>query len=56
MVVDNKNSHLNHLNGHQLVKWRKCNKCGKKQELSMIPGNWNWKTTYNNKVLPTQKV
>lgn len=48
MVVDNKNSHLNHLNGRQLVKWRKCDKCGKKQELSMIPGNWKWKTTYRN--------
>lgn len=48
MVVDNQNSSLKHLHGNEMVKWRKCDKCGKKQELSMIPGEWHWKTTYNN--------
>lgn len=41
-------SHL-HCKEHQgiddtiLVKWRRCDCCGKKQEMDMLPGNWYWK-------------
>lgn len=53
MLVYNKKSNLRHLDGREMLKWRKCNKCGKKQELSMIPGEWKWKKTYRN--LPDNK-
>lgn len=42
-----------YLNNREMVKWRKCNKCGKKQELSMKPGDFKWKKTYRD--LPDNK-
>lgn len=29
-----------------LVKWRRCECCGKKQEMNMLPGNWYWEKSY----------
>lgn len=42
--------HLRHLNNRKMIKWRKCKKCLKKQELRTTPGNWKWVKT--NKKLP----
>jgi len=29
-----------------LIRWRRCDCCGKKQEMNMLPGNWHWVKSY----------
>lgn len=31
-----------------LTRWRKCECCGKKQEMNMLPGNWHWEKSYDD--------
>lgn len=33
------------LNNVEMIRWRECQSCGKKQELNRTPGNWKWVRT-----------
>lgn len=36
------------INDTVLEKWRRCDKCGKQQEMNMIPKEWGWKSSYQD--------